>query len=118
MMTPGSAALFQLRDFRRRYKTTYFDRAELSQLLDLYSRKVAAGEWRDYAIDHRDGVALFSVFRHTHESPTFTIVKRVEASRNAREFAVFQGRHRLHAGASLAEALAVLKKRLALVRTS
>ena len=29
-------------------------------------------DWRDYAIDHRDGQALFSIFRHTHESALYT----------------------------------------------
>src|SRR5581483_7356817 len=28
-----------------------FSRRELRRILDLYGRKVAAGEWRDYAID-------------------------------------------------------------------
>jgi hypothetical protein len=114
-MTARSAALFSLKDFRHKHRTTYFERAELGQLLDLYSRKVAAGEWRDYAIDHREGVALFSVFRHTHESPAFTIVKRAD-SRSAGEFAVFRGRQRVHAGPTLAEVLAaVFRDRLSLV---
>ena len=59
------AASQRLSDARR---TLYFTRSELNQLLGLYSRNVARGVWRDYAIDHRDGQALFSVFRHTHES--------------------------------------------------
>ena len=28
-----------------------FDRRELNRILGIYGRKVAAGEWRDYAID-------------------------------------------------------------------
>ena len=28
-----------------------FNREELSQILNVYGRKVASGEWRDYAID-------------------------------------------------------------------
>ena len=56
-------------------RTLYFTRPELNQLLGLYSRNVIRGVWRDYAIDHRDGQALFSIFRHTHESALYTIVK-------------------------------------------
>ena len=37
---------------------------------------MAAGEWRDYALDHQNGIAMFSIFRHTHETPLFVIEKR------------------------------------------
>ena len=54
----------------------YFSRAELGQILAAYSARVAAGEWRDYALDHANGAALFSIFRHTHENPLFVIEKK------------------------------------------
>ena len=53
----------------------YFSRTELSHILATYSARVASGDWRDYALDHMDGVALFSIFRHTHETPLFMIEK-------------------------------------------
>src|ERR1051325_5286214 len=74
-MLGNNATVLPLRDYRSARRTLYFTRPELNQLLGLYSRNVARGIWRDYAIDHRDGQALFSVFRHTHESGTYTIVK-------------------------------------------
>src|SRR5258705_6549365 len=40
-----------------------FDRRELNRIFSLYGRKVAAGEWRDYAIDFLKDRAVFSVFR-------------------------------------------------------
>ena len=55
---------------------TSFDRGELSRILMIYGRMVAAGEWRDYAIDFRDDVAVFSIFRRTSEMPLFRIEKR------------------------------------------
>ena len=54
----------------------YFSRTELSHILATYSARVASGDWRDYALDHMDGVALFSIFRHTHETPLFVIEKK------------------------------------------
>ena len=42
----------------------------------IYGRMVAAGEWRDYAIDFRDDVAVFSIFRRTSEMPLFRVEKR------------------------------------------
>ena len=55
---------------------TSFDRGELSRILMIYGRMVAAGEWRDYAIDFRDDVAVFSIFRRTSEMPLFRVEKR------------------------------------------
>jgi hypothetical protein len=107
--------LYRLRDFRPKPKTVYFSRSELNQLLSLYSRKVASGEWRDYAIDHRDGVAIFSVFRHTHETALFTVMKWTAGASRHGDFAVFSGRRRLESGRSMAEILAIFEKRLKLV---
>lgn len=55
---------------------TAFDRAELSRILDLYGRMVAAGHWRDYAITLERDVAVFSAFRRATERPEFRIEKR------------------------------------------
>jgi Protein of unknown function (DUF2794) len=52
-----------------------FDRAELTRILDLYGRMVAAGKWRDYAIDLGRDMAVFSAFRRTAERPEYRIVK-------------------------------------------
>jgi hypothetical protein len=46
-----------------------FDRRELMRILDLYGRKVAAGEWRDYAIAFLKDRAVFSIFRRSSEMP-------------------------------------------------
>ena len=104
-----------LGDYRAKHRTLYFTRHELNQLLSLYSRHVARGVWRDYAIDHRDGQALFSVFRHTHESAVYTIVKSAPHASGAVEFTVLFGRQRLSATPSLTEALEIFRAKLALV---
>ena len=53
-----------------------FDRSELSLILSVYGRMVAAGEWRDYGISNLREVAVFSVFRRTAENPLYRIEKR------------------------------------------
>lgn len=58
--------------------TVYFIRRELMPILDLYGRLVAAGEWRDYAIDHLKDQAVFSIFRRASEMPHYRIVKEPE----------------------------------------
>lgn len=52
-----------------------FDRRELGAILQVYGRQVAAGEWRDYAIDHLADRAVFSIFRRTSEMPMFRVEK-------------------------------------------
>ncbi|RJF85572.1 DUF2794 domain-containing protein [Sphingomonas cavernae] len=55
---------------------TGFERGELMRILDLYGRMVAAGHWRDYAIDLGRDAAIFSAFRRAAEHPEFRIEKR------------------------------------------
>src|SRR4051812_25566365 len=100
---------------RTKQRTVYSTRHELNQLLSLYSRHVARGVWRDYAIDHRDGMALFSVFRHTHEAPAYSIVKTAPVQTRPAEYIVQSGRQRLRVAHSLAEALEYFQTRLSLV---
>lgn len=114
-MTRQSTTLFRLAEYRQTRKTIYFDRCELNQLLALYSRHVIRGEWRDYAIDHRDGFALFSIFRHSRESPTFTIMKSAAGSDRNGEFTVLRGRHKVSTAKTLADALEVFRVKPSLV---
>ncbi|HEY7296460.1 MAG TPA: DUF2794 domain-containing protein [Xanthobacteraceae bacterium] len=58
-----------------------FDRRELDCIFKLYGRMVAAGEWRDYAIDYLRDRAVFSVFRRACEFPIYRIEKNPKLSR-------------------------------------
>jgi hypothetical protein len=117
-MKSTNATVFPLRDYRAERRAQFFTRSELNQLLGLYSRNVSRGIWRDYAIDHRDGRALFSVFRHTHDSALYTIVKSRAAPSAPAEFLVLSGRQRLSAGQTLAEALEFFRSKLALIASA
>jgi hypothetical protein len=114
-MISKSATVLPLRDYRAGRRPQFFTRAELNQLLGLYSRNVARGVWRDYAIDHRDGRASFSIFRHTHEAAVYTIVKSAATGAKPAEFVVMSGRQRLQAGATLGDALDYFRSKLALI---
>jgi hypothetical protein len=65
-----------------------FSRRELNRILDLYGRKVAAGEWRDYAIDFLKDRAVFSVFRRASEVPIYRIEKHPKLTRRQGAFSV------------------------------
>jgi hypothetical protein len=75
-----------------------FDRTELTRILDLYGRMVAAGQWRDYGIAMERDVAVFSAFRRTADHPEFRIEKRPAL------------RHRQGMWALIGEAGAVLRR--------
>jgi len=65
-----------------------FHRTELSVILSLYGRMVAAGEWRDYGISTLRDVAVFSVFRRTAENPLYRIEKRPRLRNKQGQYAV------------------------------
>ena len=65
-----------------------FSRRELDRILSLYGRKVAAGEWRDYAIDFFKDRAVFSVFRRTSEVPLYRIEKNPRLGRRQGAYSV------------------------------
>jgi hypothetical protein len=65
-----------------------FNRGELTHILGLYGRKVASGEWRDYAIDFHKDRAVFSVFRRTSEMPIYRIEKNPRQARRQGKYRV------------------------------
>ena len=65
-----------------------FDRRELNRILGLYGRMVAAGEWRDYAIDFLKDRAVFSVFRRSSEVPIYRIEKNPKLARRQGAYSV------------------------------
>jgi hypothetical protein len=87
----GSAAvLVDLKEFRKRRDQLpiTFHRRELDAILRTYSRMVAEGEWRDYAIDHLKDRAVFSVFRRASEVPLFRIEKDPKLARRQGAYSV------------------------------
>ena len=65
-----------------------FERRELHRILVLDGRKVAAGEWRDYAIDFLKDRAVFSVFRRSSEMPIYRIEKNPKLARRQGAYSV------------------------------
>jgi len=90
-----------------------FDRAELSAILGLYGRMVAAGEWRDYGLSCLREVAVFAVFRRTAETPLYRIEKRPKLRQRQGMYAVVGPEGQvLKRGHDLKAVLSVLERRL------
>jgi hypothetical protein len=93
-----------------------FNRDELNLILNVYGRKVAEGEWRDYAIDFSRDKAVFKVYRRTSEMPLYTIEKDPRLARRQGAYAVVaSGGLVLKRGGDLRRVLGVLEKRLKVV---
>ena len=95
-----------------------FNRQELGQILSVYGRKVAAGEWRDYSIEFCRDWASFSVYRRTSEVPLYRIEKTPKLARKQGAYAVVAATGLiLKRGHELPRVLDVLEKRVRLVET-
>jgi hypothetical protein len=89
----------------------FFERKEFEAILRLYGKKVASGDWRDYAIDSFSDAVSFNVFRRSSESPLYRIEKRPSLARKQGAFAVFnQAGLILKRGRDLGPVLAVLDR--------
>jgi len=108
--------LHEARQARLEQQVT-FHRRELDLILKVYGRMVAAGEWRDYAIDHLKDRAVFSVFRRTSEVPLFQIVKDPSLARRQGAYSVIAASGQiLKRGQELDRVLTVFDNKLRLVK--
>lgn len=93
-----------------------FSRRELDRILRLYGRKVAAGEWRDYAVDFLKDRAVFSVFRRSSEVPIYRIEKNPRLARRHGAYSVISATGLIvRRGHELDRVLYALDKRLSVV---
>jgi hypothetical protein len=90
-----------------------FERAELSRIVNLYGRMVAAGMWKDYAIGFEKEAAVFQAFRRAAERPEYRIEKR-PALRNRQGMWALIGENGavLKRGHELGPVLAPVERRL------
>ena len=90
-----------------------FTREELTRILDLYGRMVAAGQWRDYAMDFARDAASFAAFRRAAERPQVRIEKRPELRARQGMWTLFgEAGQVLKRGHELTGVLSPLERRL------
>ena len=94
-----------------------FNRRELSLLLNIYGRKVAAGEWRDYALDMLKEGAFFSIFRRSSERPQYVIEKNPKLRNRQGQYTVTNAEGKvLRRGHELEKVLRVFDYGLSVVK--
>lgn len=94
-----------------------FDRKELAMLLNVYGRRVATGEWRDYAMDMLRDRALFSIYQRSSERAHITIEKNPKLRKKQGQYIVTNAQGRvLRRGHELDKVLRVLEPGFALIK--
>ena len=90
-----------------------FERVELNRILDLYGRMVAAGHWRDYALDFGRHTAVFAAFRRATERPEYRLEKNPALQNRQGMWALIgEAGQVLKRGHDLAAVLAPIERRL------
>ena len=92
-------------------RQTGFSRSELNRIVDLYGRMVAAGLWKDYAIELRPDAASFWAFRRSAERPEYRIEKRPGARQGVWAL-IGEAGQILRRGPELGPVLAPIERRL------
>jgi hypothetical protein len=106
----SNAAPGQAQRQQRQSAMVSFDRRELNTILNLYGRKVAEGEWRDYAMDFLRDRALFSIYKRSSERPLYVIEKNPKLRNRQGQYIVLSQEGRvLKRGHELATVLRVLE---------
>ena len=96
-------------------KFIFFSKLELSSILNLYSKQVSKGNWRDYALDSKIDNAIFSIYRHTQDKPMFQIIKNSQKGfRNKPSFYIKKGEEIVSKSKSLFTILSNFEKKLSI----
>jgi crotonobetainyl-CoA:carnitine CoA-transferase CaiB-like acyl-CoA transferase len=93
-----------------------YTKRELMAILSVYGRKVASGDWRDYAMDFLKDRALFSIYARVSERPLFIIEKNPKLRNRQGQYLVTNQQGRiLKRGHDIEQVLRVLDPQLAIV---
>ena len=96
-------------------KIIFFSKLELTSILNLYSKQVSKGYWRDYALDSKMDNAIFSIYRHTYDKPMFQIIKNSQKGfRNKPSFYIKKGEEIISKSKSLFTILTNFEKKLSI----
>ena len=96
-------------------KIIFFSKLELSSILNLYSKQVSKGNWKDYALDSKIDNAIFSIYRHTQDKPMFQIIKNSQKGfRNKPSFYIKKGEEIISKSKSLFIILSNFEKKLSI----
>jgi hypothetical protein len=93
----------------------FFSKFELTTILNLYSKQVSKGIWRDYALDSEVDTAVFSIYRHSNDSPLYQIIKKSQKGfRNKPYFFIKNELQIVNKSQDLSFILSIFEKKLSI----
>ena len=93
----------------------FFSKYELSSILNLYSKQVSKGFWKDYALDSKVNTAIFSIYKHSHDKPIYQIIKKsIKGFRNAPNFFITKDKEIINKSSEISTILLKFEKKLSI----
>ena len=93
----------------------FFSKFELTSILNLYSKQVSKGFWKDYALDSKANTAIFSIYKHSHDKPMYQIIKKsVKGFRNMPDFFITKGSEIINKSTEISTILSKFEKKLSI----
>lgn len=92
----------------------FFHPEEFRTILNIYSRHVMTGEWKDYAIDTKNYMAIFTIFKHSFDAPLFSITKRLNGKKF--EYLLLRGKQTIKRSSKLDVILKEIDKPMRLIK--
>ena len=93
----------------------FFSKYELSSILNLYSKQVSKGLWKDYALDSKVNTAIFSIYKHSQDKPIYQIIKKsIKGFRNMPDFFITKDKEIINKSSEISIILSKFEKKLSI----
>ncbi len=97
----------------------FFSKYELTSILNLYSKQVSKGFWKDYALDSKVNTAIFSIYKHSHDRPIYQIIKKsLKGFRNIPDFFIIKDTEIINKSSEISIILSKFEKKLSIRKYS
>ncbi len=97
----------------------FFSKFELTSILNLYSKQVSKGFWKDYALDSKANTAIFSIYKHSHDRPIYQIIKKsLKGFRNMPDFFITKNMEIINKSSEISSILSKFEKKLSIKKYS
>ena len=96
-------------------KFIFFSKYELTSILNLYSKQVSKGFWKDYALDSSGNTAIFSIYKHSQDKPIYQIIKKsIKGFRNMPDFFITKDKEIINKSREISIILSKFEKKLSI----
>ena len=93
----------------------FFSKYELTSILNLYSKQVSKGFWKDYALDSSINTAIFSIYKHSQDKPIYQIIKKsIKGFRNMPDFSITKDNEIINKSSEISVILSKFEKKLSI----